>query len=381
MTLPCLDMRRRALLGATLGTLALAGSGLPRHAEAQTAGRNLRVTQLIDTSSDQQELSRDYSTGWQLALAELARAGRTTLQLQTIQTDGSADALRRALERVRDDRSQVALVGTVGERLASAAIVESRRMGLGIAHLAPWLAASHDDASEGVFPLFASREVQIEKAVQSLAQVGVKELGLVYPSPAAEQQFDPGIAAAARRLGLQTVRLTVPAGQDAAAFGAALKPNSPAVLLFVGGTVELALFSQGLSRRGLQRYVICLSDVDVTTLLQLGPGKSTPLILTQVVPNPQSSQLPVAMAYRAALKVFYDEPPSPVSLAGYIAGRYAAEALGKLEGEVSRATVMASLQKLSAFDIGGFKIKLGAGQRGSSFVNQLLLQGGGRLIG
>lgn len=374
-------MRRRTLLGATLGTLALAGSGLPRHAEAQTAGRNLRVTQLIDTSSDQQELSRDYSTGWQLALAELARAGRTTLQLQTIQTDGSADALRRALERVRDDRSQVAMVGTVGERLASAAIVESRRMGLGIAHLAPWLAASHDDASEGVFPLFASREVQIEKAVQSLAQVGVKELGLVYPSPAAEQQFDPGIAAAARRLGLQTVRLTVPAGQDAAAFGAALKPNSPAVLLFVGGTVELALFSQGLSRRGLQRYVICLSDVDVTTLLQLGPGKSTPLILTQVVPNPQSSQLPVAMAYRAALKVFYDEPPSPVSLAGYIAGRYAAEALGKLEGEVSRATVMASLQKLSAFDIGGFKIKLGAGQRGSSFVNQLLLQGGGRLIG
>lgn len=375
-------MQRRGVLGSALGALVGLGSAsYTTPVSAQASGRRIQMTQLVDVSADQQDLSRDYSTGWRLALADLGRTGKQAPQLQTLETDGSPESLRRALQRIQDDKTQLAVVGTVGERLASASIVESKRMGLQIAHLAPWLATSQFDADKNVFPLFASRDAQIQKAVHSLAYIGIKELGLVYPTPLMEQQLHQGIAASALKLGLQTVRLTVPTGKDAATFGRSIDATSPAVLLFLGGTVDLALFSQGLGQRGTQRYVICLSDVDVTTLMQLGVGKSVPLVLTQVVPNPHSSNLSVVMAYRAALKRFFDEAPSPVSLAGYIAGRYMADVLGKLDADATRAMVLSELQRGPALDVGGFRVDFSSGGRGSSFVNQMMLQGNGKLIG
>lgn len=374
---------RRRLLGR-LSLLAAASALPPAAAFAQGGTKPLRLTQLLDTSADQQELSRDYSTGLRLALAERERlrAGGPALQLSTLAVDGSSPAaVEKALRRVKDDAGQVALLGTVGEQLALASIDTARRIGLEIAHLAPWLADTSHDASQRVFPLFASRDVQIRQALQSLATVGVGELGLVYASPELARTLHPGVLQTTDRLRLKARPYTAGAGQDLASFGTGLPAASPVVLLFLGGTVELALFSQGLSRRGLQRYVICLSDVDVTTLMQLGPGREVPLILTQVVPNPQSSSLPLVRGYRAVLKEFYDEAPSPLSLAGYVAGRYAVQALAGLDGSAGRSAVLAELQRRPTVDLGGLQIRFGVDGRGSSFVNQTLLQANGRLVG
>ena len=153
------------------------------------------------------------------------------------------------------------------------------------------------------------------------------------------------------------------------------------VLLFVGGTLELARFTQGLSQRSLQRYVVSLSDVDLTTLMQVGAGKAIPLILTQVVPNPQTSPLSVARNYRGLLKELFDEPPSHLSLAGYLAGRYASQVLKRIEGPMSRATVLAEFQKRPAIDLGGYAIDFHDRLRGSLFVTQTLLTADGRLVG
>lgn len=378
---PTRRLTRRQALARLLATSAVGAAAPLQALSAPTSARPLRVTQLLDSSADQQELSRDYSTGIRLALAERARTGAASLQLSTLTVDGSAASLEQALRAVKDDAGQLALLGTVGEKLALDSIAMSRQIGLDIAHLAPWLADTSHDASNRVFPLFASRDAQIRQALQSLASVGVAELGLVYASPALEQALRPGVMQATERLGLKARRFAAAPSQELSAFGEAFPAASPVVLLFLGGTVELALFSQGLSRRGLQRYVVCLSDVDVTTLMQLGPGRAVPLIFTQVVPNPQSSSLPLVRGYRAALKEFYDEAPSPLSLAGYVAGRYAVQALAGLDAGASRGAVLTELQRRPAIDLGGVQIRFGSDGRGSSYVNQTLLQSNGKLIG
>lgn len=382
MTTHAFNLGRRRCLAGAAGVAGLIGSAGAFAAPALlTTRKPLRVTQLMDTSPDQQELSRDYSAGLRLAFAELAQGAARPPELVTMETDGSRASVQAALREVKDDPSQIALVGAVGEQLALSSLDETKAIGLSIANVAPWLADSRFDGDSRLFALFPSRETQIQHALKSLATMGVSELGLVYPRPGSEAALDAGIAQATGRLGLRTQRFTVPEGQDMAAYAAALPAASPVILLFLGGTVELALFSQGLSRRRLQRYVISLSDVNTTTLMQIGPGKGVPLIFTHVVPNPQSSSLPVARAYRAALQRLLDEAPSPMSLAGYLAGHYAASVLARVEAGAARSDVIDQFQRTPALDLGGFLIDFGRNGRGSRFVAETMLTGNGKLLG
>lgn len=373
------DLRRRRVLAAA-GALA-ATCGLPARAQPGANGREpVRLVQLLDRSPDQQEFARDYGTGLRLAFAEGARAGQRVPRLTALETDGTPESVARALRTARDDGAQ-ALLGTVGERLALTSIAAARELGFEIAHLAPWLADTRFDADPSVLPLFASRELQVGHAMRSLAGLGVAELGLVYPDARTELALHPGIERTAEPLKLRTRRFTMPSGQDAAASAAAVPANLPAIVLFLGGTIELALFTQALARRALARYVVCLANVDTTTLMQLAPGRSATLVLTQVVPNPQSSQLEVVRSYRTTLKQLADEAPSPISLAGYLAGRYAVHALARLDGSHGRAEVFAQLRRRPALELGGFRFDFARSARGSDFVDQTLLRSDGRLVG
>ncbi|MGA0612745.1 ABC transporter substrate-binding protein [Caldimonas sp. KR1-144] len=373
------DRARRRLMAAPVAAATLA---LPLAATAQPRGaRPLRIAQLLDVSADQQDLSRDYATGVRLAVAELNQAGRPW-QLVTLESDGSAASLAQAVKRLRDDADIAMLVGTAGERLALASAAALRQEGLAIAQVGPWVADNTLDGDDTVFPLFASREVQLRRVLQDLGSMGVRELGVVYASPRERSALGAGVEALAARLSLRTIPLAAPVGADLAAWGASLAATSPVLQLFLGGAPELARFTQGLAQAGRQRYVVGLADVDMTTLLQIGPGKSVPLILTQVVPNPQSSALPVVRGYRALLKQLFDEAPSPMSLAGYLAARYAAQAIGRFETPPSRAQALAELQRRPNADLGGFAISFGSGQRrGSQFVAQTMLTADGRLVG
>lgn len=378
------EFTRRRFFGAgCVATLAAIGAQ-PSVSMAQTRAPQpsaTRVTQLLDMSPDQQELSRDYATGVRLAFAELRKANIAAPQLTTIETDGSASAVRAAILGVKNDPSQVALLGAVGEGLALASLKESAQAQLEIAHVAPWLADPRYDQDRHLIALFASRAEQMRQVLKSLAVMGVSELGVVYPSPLHAEALQAGTAALTERLQVKVRALTVPVGQDMAQFASQLKATDPFFLLFMGASIELAQFTRGLSQRGAPRYVICLADVDTTTFMQLDPGKKVPIIFTQVVPNPRSSKVPIVRAYRDALGRLFDEPPSPVSLAGYIAGRYAATVLGGIEPNAGRAKVLAEFQRRRPVQLDGWRVEFEDSGRGSSYVSQLLLNAQGAFIG
>jgi hypothetical protein len=378
-------IRRRRLLRGVAGAAALAtlaGNTMTAAAQPRTSeAASLRMTQLLDVSPDQQELSRDYATGIRLALAELRKANAPVPQLSTIELDGTPAALRSAIQRIKDDPAQVALLGTVGEGLALASLKEAAQARLDIAHVAPWLADPQFDADARLFALFASREDQIRYVLKNLASMGVSELGLVYPSQRHADALQVGTTAITTRLQVKARTLIVPAGQEIALYASRLPPDVPLFLVFMGGSIELALFTRGLSKRAMQRYVVCLSDVDPGTFLQLNPGKSVPIIFTQVVPNPHSSKVPVVRAYRDTLQRLLDEAPSPISLAGYLAGRYAASVLGGAGPNPTRARVLAEFQRRRPLELDGWRLEFTEKGRASSFVSQTLLNTQGDFVG
>ena len=372
--------RRRLILGAS--GAALLSPGLHARAQTRSAAEPIRLAQLLDSSQDQQDISRDYATGVRIAVNDFNRSARKPIQLVNFESDGSADSLKSALQAIRKDAALCALIGTAGERLALDSIEAARTEGLAIAHLAPWLSDSRYDNDRDVIPVFASREAQIRYALKSLESLGIVDIGLVYSSEREYAALHVGVDAAALSLKLRPVDYVPARGEAPASIANRLANGSPVLLLFLGGTIELSLFAQALSARKLQRYVVSLADIDVGTLVQLGVGRAVPLILTQVVPNPQSSTLPAVRDYRASLKIQFDEKPSQISLAGYLAARYVLPILARMERPPTRETVLSEFARRSSEDVGGFQIAFSASQRrGSSYVTQTLLTGDGRQVG
>jgi hypothetical protein len=208
--------------------------------------------------------------------------------------------------------------------------------------------------------------------------MSITELGVVYASEVefVSMQEDVARVAAELKLKLQTFR----SGGDLQRLGSNLGPSTPAVVLFVGGTPELVQFTQGLDRQARQRYVVALADVNLQTMVQMGGARNTPVIATQAVPV-VSASMPIVRMYRDVLGRLFDEPPTALSLAGFIAARYAYEVLSDIDGLVTRHSALAAFQRRATLDVGGYRVAYDPRRRGGTYVTQSMLTQDGRVIG
>lgn len=380
--MPASTKRRRLLLGIPASALLGAASVRSQPVRVTPAGRTPEIVQIVDSSSGQLDVSRDFLIGSRAAWQEFnARGGMRGRPVQhtVLEVDGSPASLRQAVDQLRLLPACVALCGTCGDRTASRLEQLLRQDGPEIAHVAPWLHQDQAAAPEQrTFPIFASRREQIAHALKSLSAIGVAELGAVYASLQEQTLYQPDLTRIAADLQLRT--LSYVSTDSLQQLAQRFSPRTPAILLFIGGTPELAQFTQGLEQQNRQRYVIGLADVNLQTLNQLGAARNTPVIATQVVPM-VTAGLPIVRAYRETLARLFDEPPNPLSLSGYIAARYAQDVLQQLDAGATRAQVLQAFQKSGSRDLGGFRVAFQAQRRVSAYVTQSMLSADGRILG
>ncbi|WP_048438748.1 ABC transporter substrate-binding protein [Caenimonas sp. SL110] len=372
-------MNRREVLLAG-GALALTGLAAAQSAKSP-GGRGLVVVQVSDTSAGQQDVSKDFVIGSRAAWQDInARGGVRGRQVahQSIEVDGTAASMKAAVASIKENAACVVLSGTAGDIAAGQLTAALRQDQVAIAHAAPWLQNSSGEIDERTFPIFAARQQQMAHALKSLSVMSVQEVGVIYATSVeyAAYQEDFSRTAADLKLRLQTYR----ANGDLAQLGRKLTQTTPAILLFVGGTPELVQFTQGLETQSRQRYVVALADVNLQTMVQMGAARHTPVIATQAVPMVNAT-LPVVRQYREVLGRLFDEPPTPLSLAGFIAARYTYEVLNDIEGAMTRQNVLAAFQRRANVDIGGYRVSFDPRRRSGTFVTQSMLTMDGRVIG
>lgn len=373
--------RRHWLQHAGLLTAGVAAPGWAQPAKSAAGPRSLLVAQLVDFSQGQQDVSRDFLIGsraaWQAINARGGIHGRRVEHL-ALETDGTPASVRAALEVIKADPSCLVLSGSVGDQLASQIAAISRQGGLNIAHAAPWLQNASLELDDKTFPIFAARQEQMAHALKTLSVMGLKALGAVYASAQDHSAYHLEVEriAAGMQLQLQSFQ----GSGDLRLLGQQLTSRTPAVLLFVGGTPELAQFTQGLEKQARQRYVVALADVNLQTLLQMGAARNTPVIATQPVPMTNAS-VPVVRQYRETLARLFDEPPSPLSLAGFIAARYTFEVLNEIDGPLTRQSALARFQQRASRNMGGFRVSFNVQRRSGSYVTQSMMTLDGRLVG
>ena len=373
--------RRQFLQQSSAVAACVAAPVLAQPGKAGTSPRGLAVAQLVDVSQAQQDVSKDFLIGsraaWQDINLRGGIRGRRVEHL-TFETDGTPVSARAALDSVKNNSGCVVMSGSAGDQLATEIVSLARQEGLNMAHVAPWLQNSVSEIDDNTFPIFAARQEQIAHALKNLSVMGITELGAVYGS---SRDYAVYRSEVERIAGAMQLKLQVFQGLgDLRSLGQKLTPKTPAVLLFVGGTPELAEFTQGLEKQARQRYIVALADVNLQTMQQMGAGRSTPVIATQPVPMVTSS-IAVVRSYRETLARLFDEPPTSLSLAGFIAARYTYEVLNGMEGALTRPSVLSAFQKRTTLDMGGFRISFNHQRRSSTYVTQSMMTLDGRVIG
>jgi ABC-type branched-subunit amino acid transport system substrate-binding protein len=363
---------------------ATAAASMPvwsQTAKPVASSRGISLAQIADMSAAQVDISKDFVVGsraaWQDINAKGGVRGRP-VQIQTIEVDGGAANLRAAVDGLRQQPNLTALFGTSGDFAANQVSGLLRRDAPDLPHIAPWIHNTRIPTGDATFPIFASRQEQIAHAVKSLSAMGISEIGAVYATPAEFANYKDEMEQTAGMLKLR-LRSYGPA-PDLQRLSATLTAESPRVLVFLGGTPELLLFTQGIDKQAVQRYIVAMSDVNLQTFTQLGFTRHAPVIATQVVPLVNSNS-PLVRSYREVLTRLFDEPPTPHSLAGFIAARYTYECLMQIEGLVTRAAVLQTMQRRSAVDLGGFKIDPDTTRRSGTYVTQSMMTADGRIVG
>lgn len=300
------------------------------------------------------------------------------LQHQVIEVDSSAPSIKAAMQAIKADPQVVALLGTVGSSAASQVSELLSRDLPDIAHVAPWLQTSRSESGDNTFSIFASRQEQITFALKSLATMGVQEIGTVYATQSELNQYRSEIEQLAKNLKLSCMHIGPAA--DLQQLGRTLTSTSPRILVFLGGTPELAQFTQGIDKQASQRYIVAMSDVNLQTLQQMGMSRHAPVIATQVVPLVNAG-IALVKNYRDTLTRLFDEPPTPQSLAGFAGARYCFDVLHTIDANPTRGNVLAAFQQRNAVELGGFKVDPDAKRRGSAYVTQSMISTDGRIVG
>ena len=370
---------RRAAL-RTLTGLGLSASA-PLWAQPSKTTRGITVAQIADMSTSQIDVSKDFLVGSRAAWQEInVRGGLqgNAVKHMVIEVDGSVASLQGAVATLKNVPQCVALFGSAGDRTAAELVGILGRELPELPHVAPWLQNVEAVTAPNTFTIFASRQEQIAHAIKSLSVMGISQVGAVYGSVAEHAAYKADLQQVAKALNRSIVSYATPG--DLRDLAMTLKADSPRVLLFVGGTPELMRFSQGVEKQAAQRYIVAMSDVNLQSIQQMGMSRFTPMIATQVVPMVNAS-LPIVRAYRAALVRFFDEPPTPLSLAGYMAARYTYEVLQSADGTLSRSTALQAFTKRNTVDLGGFRVAPDSRTRGAAYVTQSMISADGRLVG
>ena len=160
-----------------------------------------------------------------------------------------------------------------------------------------------------------------------------------------------------------------------------LRRFKPEAIVIIGAYKPAATFIRWAHRINFNSYFVTISFVNSSALAQEAGLASEGVYITQVVPHPSDSDIPVVAAYQKALSaISQDSKPSFVSMEGYLAGRLVVGVLCLSERQTTPLLFLEKLRQVPTIDLGGFKLGYGPrDNQGSDRVYLTVIDGDGNV--
>jgi branched-chain amino acid transport system substrate-binding protein len=369
-------MRRRSLL-ATLAAFGAGGwtfrPGTAAAAEPLVTADRIVFGQAAALGGPASALGTGMRQGLLAAFAEANKAGGVKgRKLELVSKDDGYEPGRSAAttrELIEKDRV-FALLGPVGTPTSAAAQPVAAETE--VPFIGPFTGAEflRDAMLDNVVNLRASYFQETEVMVERLTKdLGVTKIAVFYQN---DSFGNAGLSGVKLALGKRNLRLAAEGTYErntvAVADGlAAIGKEKPEAVVLVGTYKPCAEFIRQAKQARMNATFVVISfvgsDALATELGENGPG----VVVTQVVPFPRDASIPVVKRYQEALKAA--EPgaaPGFVSLEGYLVGRLAIAAFGRLDGAPTREAFLSAILSGAPIDIDGFGLKYGAGKNQGS---------------
>ncbi len=376
--------RRRLLAG-----LAAAGAApfvWPGRARAQSAS-SVRICQSIALTGPLGDLGQAMHQGAKICFAGVnAKGGINGRTIELVTRDDTYD-VPKALANVQGflaDKDCFALFNCMGTPMIGAMMPKVLESGMPF--FAPFTGAllARPKNVRTVFNIRASYAEEAEQLVQHLATIGIKRIGIAYQNNAfGKEVFDGARVALEKHKLAGLLSATVENdGSDAQAAAAKLAAGNPeAVLVGLAGKPTLDFVkAMRVQRRGVPLYATSVMGA-AATLRALGDD-ATGIAISQVVPSPGNTVVPVVREFQQAWKASGVElEASHLALEGYINARVFCEALRAAGRNLTRSGFMDATWNLKRLELGGFEVSFSEpGRNASRFIELTMVGRDGRFI-
>lgn len=308
------------------------------------------------------------------------------LKVQVADDGYKVDDTVRLTRELLANPDVVALFGLAGTANVGQLLKDGVLAQAGVPLVAPYTGgdALRAPFNPWIFHVRASYADEAEYMVQHLTTVGISRVAVLYQNDGFGQAGLAGVEAAMSKRQLK-VLAAAPYERNTDQVDEAvrsIRAAEPQAVIMVAVNRPAAAFARKYREAGGAGVLYNISVVDPAELVRLGGMANVRgLGISQVVPYPYSPVLPVIREYQQLLQRYApDEPITYTSFEQFLGAKVLVEALRRAGPQPTRAKVMAALEGLGSFDLGGWRVSYSPGNRvGSRMVEMTVIGTDGRL--
>ncbi len=357
-------MRKHLLTAISMVALSISGQAF---AENGVSDSEIVFGQTAAFEGPASALGLGMKEGLLAAFKKVNDAGGVNGRKLTISHKNDGYEPDKAIENTKtfiDDEKVFALIGAVGTPTSKA--IEPITSEAKVPLVGPFTGAGflRDSDKRYVVNVRGTYGQEAETWIKHLTEdLGAERIAILYQDDSFGRASLSGVQAALEKRNMQLAGEGTYTRNTPAVKGAVvqIKKANPDAIVTVGAYKPIAEFIRTARKVGLDVPILNISFTGSKALAKELGAEGEGIIITQVVPFPFDTSVALVAEYQEALKAFNPEAePGFVSLEGYMVGKVAAEALAKVDGDITRESFLNAFASVGTYDLGGVSLTYGA---------------------
>ena len=234
-----------------------------------------------------------------------------------------------------------------------------------------------------MFNVRASYADETEAIVNQLVGLGLKNIAVFYQNDGFGLSGLDGVKAALKKHNMEPSAVgTVERNSlDVDAAVKAIAKSSPQAVVMVTLYKPTAAFVKAMRKINQNPQFMTLSPVGADLLVAELGNDARGIGISQVMPYPFNDTTPVVREYQRLMQGVKSANYSYYGIEAYITAKVMVEAIKRSGKDLTREKLVQTLEGMSNFDLGGFRVSFTANERaGSRFVDLTVVGSGGRVL-
>ena len=305
------------------------------------------------------------------------------LELVTEDDQYEAKVAPVASKKLIDEHKVFALLGYVGTPTGVAHLPVVTQAKVPLVGMFTGAEALRSPVNRYVFHVRASYYDETEKIVEQVVSTGGKKIAVFYQNDAYGEAGRKGTELALDRRQLK-IHSTGTVERNTVAVEAAAKAihaSQPDAVVMVSAYTSIAAFVRAMQKAGSGATFYNVSFVGSKALADALGKDGVGVAISQVVPFPWGTGVPVVKEYQEAAKKAGFTDYNFSALEGYLTAKVMVEGLKRAGKNLTREGLVDALEKMDDVDLGGFFVSYSPkNHAGSKFVDLTIIGRDGKFL-